>query len=175
MGLKHRWVQHTILIVLLVLGTAAIVSFLREGSGPPAAGDAAPRFTAAGLDGHSVSLSELKGRPKVLNFWGTFCQPCREEMPALQKQADQWVKEGVQVIGMNLGENGVTVRSYLEQHGIRFPVYLDTDDSIRQAYGVNQFPTTFFIRPDGTILKIRVGQMDEAFIEQSVRELLAKG
>lgn len=111
----------------------------------------------------------------VLNFWGTFCQPCREEMPALQKQADQWVKEGVQVIGMNLGENGVTVRSYLEQHGIRFPVYLDTDDSIRQAYGVNQFPTTFFIRPDGTILKIRVGQMDEAFIEQSVRELLAKG
>jgi peroxiredoxin len=173
MGKHKRHIQMVILAALIILGGVTVARALFNGSGIPEKGDKAPSFTVKGLDGETHERKDLDGKPVVLNFWGTFCPPCTEEMPALQKQADRWASEGVSVIGMNLAENAVTVNSFLTQYGIRFPIYMDADETVRKAYGVHQYPTTFFIKPDGRIFEIKVGKMDENYIEQTVTALLA--
>jgi len=110
----------------------------------------------------------------VLNFWATYCEPCRNEMPALQKQMDKWADSGLVVIGMNVGEGQVTVRSFIEQYKVKFPIYMDPDDAIRKEYGVLNYPTTFFIKPDGSIHLIKVGEMTETFIEQTITGMVGR-
>lgn len=174
MGKNRKWIQIVILAAVLVIGGLTIGSAIfKDSDGIPRTGDKAPDFATKGLDGKSYKLADLKGKPIVLNFWGTFCPPCRTEMPDLQKQADKWSASGVTIIGMNLGENAVTVKSFIDQYKIRFPIYMDEEDTIRKAYGVNQYPTTFFIRPDGKIHEIKIGVMDEAYIDQTVTAMLA--
>lgn len=164
-----------ILLAVMVIGGIAIGSSLFKETTAPKPGTKAPDFKVLGVDGKVHRLADYKGKYVVLNFWGTYCPPCREEMPALQRQADKWSAADVVVIGMNVAENQVTVKSFLNQYGIRFPVLLDEKDEIRKSYGVLQYPTTFFLKPDGTIDQIKVGQMDEAFIERAVSGMLASG
>lgn len=168
-----QWLQIAVLAVVVLAGGLAIGNALFNREQIPRAGDKAPPFQVGDLEGGRRSLSEWAGKPLVLNFWGTFCPPCTEEMPALQRQSAKWAERGVGVVGMNLGENAVTVRSFIQQYGIRFPIYMDVDDTVRKAYGVNQYPTTFFIRPDGRIHKIIIGKMDEATIDSTVEAMLA--
>jgi peroxiredoxin len=168
-----QWLQIIVLAVVVLAGGLAIGNALFNREQVPRAGDKAPPFQVADLEGVRRNLGDWAGKPLVLNFWGTFCPPCTEEMPALQNQAAKWAEQGVGVVGMNLGENAVTVRSFIQQYGIRFPIYMDVDDTVRKAYGVNQYPTTFFIRPDGRVHKIIIGKMDEAMIESTVEAMLA--
>ncbi|WP_438445560.1 peroxiredoxin family protein [Gorillibacterium sp. sgz5001074] len=174
MGKNRKWIQLVILGAILLIGGWTIGTSLTERSDQiPQNGDKAPEFSVKGLDGSALKLSDLKGKPVVLNFWGTFCLPCRDEMPALQRAADKWASSGVTVLGMNLGENAVSVKSFVEQYKVRFPVYLDKDETIRKRYGVMSYPSTFFIRPDGTIFEKKIGEMDDAYIEQTLTALLA--
>lgn len=174
MGKNRKWIQISILAVVLLIGgwTIGTAVFGKNGK-IPQAGDKAPAFSVKGLDGSTLKLSDLKGKPAIINFWGTFCLPCREEMPALQKAADKYGSSGVKVIGINLGENAVSVQSFLEQYKVKFPIYLDQDETIRKRYGVMYYPSTFFLLPDGTIHTVKVGEMDEAYIDQTVAALLA--
>lgn len=169
---SKKWMQIAILALVILAGGLAIGNALFNKERIPRAGDRAPQFKVADLDGTRRSLNDWADKPLVLNFWGTFCPPCKEEMPALQRQAAKWAERGVGVVGMNLGEDAVTVRDFVRQLGIQFPIYLDTDDVVREAYGVNQYPTTFFIQPDGRIYTIIIGQMDEATIESTVESML---
>lgn len=174
MGKNRKWIQTAILAVVLLIGGWTIgTSLFGDTEKAPQAGDKAPSFAVKGMDGKTLKLDDLKGKPAVVNFWGTFCEPCRNEMPALQKQADKWAPSGLAVIGMNLGENAVTVKSFIEQYKVRFPVYLDEEEAVRKRYGVMYYPTTFFLKPDGTVFRIKVGEMDEAYIDQTVSDLLA--
>ncbi|MDG0789706.1 redoxin domain-containing protein [Cohnella ginsengisoli] len=88
-------------------------------------GSEAPAFELLGLDGQAHSLESYRGKPLVINFWGTFCPPCRNEMPALQAQYDKWKDQGVQLVGINLSEDRVSVGSFLRSYDIHFPVLLD--------------------------------------------------
>lgn len=167
-----KWVQTAVLAVVVLAGGLAIGNALFNREQVPRTGDKAPPFQVTDLEGAGRTLGDWTGKPLVLNFWGTFCPPCTEEMPALQRQAAKWAEQGVGIVGMNLGENAVTVASFIRQYGIQFPIYMDVDDSVRKTYGVNQYPTTFFIRPDGKIHKIIVGKMDEAVIDSTVQDML---
>ncbi|MDF2939268.1 MAG: thiol-disulfide oxidoreductase [Paenibacillaceae bacterium] len=168
-----KWVQIAVLALVVLAGGVTIGNALFNRDQIPRAGDRAPQFKVVDLDGAGHSLGDWAGKPLVLNFWGTFCPPCTEEMPALQHQSAKWAERGVGVVGMNLGENAVTVRSFVQQYGVEFPIYMDMDDAVRKAYGVNQYPTTFFIKPGGRIYKIIIGKMDEATIESTVESMLA--
>lgn len=173
MGKQKKWAQTLILAALLLVGGFTIGRTLFEGNAAaPQPGGQAPEFTVKGIDGNTYKLGSLKGKPVVLNFWATYCEPCAAEMPALQRQADRWTAEGVHVIGMNLAENAVTVQGFLREYNLRFPIYMDKDESIRKAYGVYQYPTTFFIRPDGTVMEIKIGGMSEDYIAQTISALL---
>ena len=120
-------------------------------------GSLAPDFQLQDLDGNTVSLSDLRGSPVMLNFWATWCGPCREEMPYLQQIYDEWQDQGLVILTINLRESQTTVRQFMEDLGLTFPALLDTNGAVTERYNVIAIPTTFFINKYGIIQVIKVG------------------
>jgi peroxiredoxin len=173
---KNRKVlQLAIMLVVLVIAVLTVAGNMTSKHSYPKTGDAAPDFTLTGLDGKSYQLSDFKGKTVLLNFWATYCEPCRLEMPAIQKQAEAQAGQGVVVLGINIGETQVTAQSFVNQIGVHFPILLDSQEEIRRKYGVKDYPTSFFIGPDGKVKLIRVGWMDESFLQTTFRDLLGPG
>ncbi len=176
MGKHKKWVQLAIFAVVLVVGALTIISNLTASGSEkyPQAGGKAPDFSLLGLDGRVHQLSDYKGKPVLINFWGTFCPPCKEEMPALQRQYEKWSKEGVVFLEVNVDKNKITVQSFMEQYKLNLPVLLDPQEKVRKQYGVMDYPTTFFIQADGSIDSKKIGAMDESFIDQTLAALKTK-
>ena len=124
---------------------------------PP--GQAAPSFSLVGLDGKLHRLTDYRGKRVVLNFWATWCVPCRLEMPLLQKTHEQLQNNGLVVIGINMAEDEPAVRQYVGDLGITFPILLDTDRIATIQYKVIGLPTTFFIDTEGVIRASQVGPL----------------
>jgi len=137
-------------------------------------GDKAPDFSLIGLDGKEHRLSDYKGKAVLVNFWGTFCPPCKEEMPAMQRQYEKTNRDSIEFLAVNLAESPITVQNFISQNKITFPVLLDDKEEIRKKYGVINYPTTFFVGPDGKIASIKVGMMSEEFIEQTIAQVTKK-
>ena len=137
----------------------------------PLQGHPAPDFTLQTLDGATLSLSDLQGQAVVLNFWATWCPPCRAEMPELQAAYEDFGPGGLVVLGVNQGEEQAAVQAYLDELNLTFPVVLDTQFEASEIYQVNSLPTTFFIDRDGVIREIVVGQMNAALLRQQIRSI----
>jgi thiol-disulfide isomerase/thioredoxin len=120
-------------------------------------GDLAPDFELKDLDGKTVSLRGLRGRPVLLNFWATWCPPCRAEMPYLQQVFEEWQGKELAVLTIDIGESRATVQNYLQSYNLALPVLLDTKKTVAYKYGFRYVPTTFFIDKDGVIQRMRVG------------------
>ncbi|GIP31523.1 thiol-disulfide oxidoreductase ResA [Paenibacillus sp. J2TS4] len=169
----RKWIQIGILSVFVVLGAVTIAGTFSASGSLAKEGNQAPEFTLYDLNGQKHSLSDFRGKAVIVNFWGTFCPPCKNEMPAIQNQYDKWKDQGLEVLGLNLGESKVTIDSFVRQEGIRFPVLMDRNlDTASNKYNVTRYPTTFFVRPDGVIHKVFVGEMNEQIIEGFVREIM---
>lgn len=171
MGKNRRWIQIVVFSAILLIGGYTIGMSFWNKETPVKIGYKAPNFNLLGLDGQQYKLSDLKGKSVVVNFWGTFCPPCVEEMPALQRQHDQWNPKNVEVLGINLNESKVTVSSFVKQNEITFPILLDNDET-RKAYKVRSYPTTFFIDSNGIIRDIFVGGMKENDILLRINKLM---
>lgn len=158
-------------VLLLALVFALYSSFVKDPNAVKVGSDA-PNFSLEQLNGPEMALSELKGKGVVLNFWGTWCEPCKEEMPALQKQYDQFKDKGLVVLGVNIGESPVAVEPFIQQYGVSFPILLDRQSQITKLYRIGPIPTTFFISPDGEVEEIFIGQLNEAMISSKVAKIL---
>jgi peroxiredoxin len=158
-------------VLLIALVFALYTSFVKDPN-QVKAGHEAPNFRLQQLNGSVMKLSDLKGKAVVLNFWGTWCEPCKAEMPALQKQYDTHKEKGLVVIGVNIGETPVAIQSFVDQYGVSFPILLDRDLQITKLYRIGPIPTTFFIDRDGEIEEIFVGQMTDTIISQKVAQIL---
>lgn len=168
---------------LLALILAALVFFTtgKSGSTPPPVSTAvapevgaiAPDFELRALTGETIRLSDLRGRPVILNFWATWCPPCRREMPALEVVWQQYNRGDVMVLGVDQGESPAVVEEFIRTAaGVSFPLLLDMDQSVGDAYLVHSMPTTFFIDAAGHIRDIRVGgPMELEFLNEQVRRL----
>ena len=109
----------------------------------------------------------------MLNFWATWCPPCRAEMPYLQQIYDEWKGRGLALLTIDVGESPSRVRSYLQSNNLSLPVLLDTGKEVRDKYGVRAYPTTFFIDEDGIIRGVKVGAFrSKAEIEQYLRKIV---
>jgi peroxiredoxin len=172
MGKNRRTIQIIIFVAVLLIGGYTIGSSLFSKESIPKEGSTAPAFTLSGLDGKKHGLSDYKGKVVVVNFWGSWCEPCYKEMPAIQKQYAKWKDRGVEVLGLNLDESPVTIQSFVRQYGLTFPILIDSELRMRNKYHVSYYPTTFFINSSGKIEKIQVGGMDEAYIEQTLTAML---
>ena len=144
-------------------GAASVLQSLLTITGPeqPATnpGGRAPSFSLQSTDGRQVTLAELAGRPLVINFWATYCPPCKAEMPMLQRRVN--AASGVRLVLINEGESSQRARDFLLSIGIQQAALLDSDLKIGRAYGVLPLPTTVFVRADGSIAGRRVGEMDD--------------
>ncbi|WP_051276506.1 TlpA family protein disulfide reductase [Desulfovirgula thermocuniculi] len=135
-------------------------------------GRQAPDFTLPAPDGKKVTLSSLRGKPVVLNFWATWCPPCREEMPAIQEFYRQKGRE-VEVLAVNLTSSERSpgaVQEFLKENGYTFPVLLDGRGEVAGLYLVRAIPTTFFLDGDGVIRYRHTGPLTL----QDMLEILAK-
>lgn len=139
----------------------------------PEVGHPAPDFSLPALDGTEIRLADLRGKPIILNFWATWCPPCRREMPALEIVWQQYDRGDVMVLGVDQGESVSLVSEYVRQNvGVTFPLLLDRRQDVGDLYLVRSLPTTFFIDADGIIREIRVGgPMEVDFLNEKVREI----
>ncbi|SET54025.1 thiol-disulfide oxidoreductase ResA [Paenibacillus sp. NFR01] len=174
MGKARKPIQIVILFLIVLFGGYAIASSVMGGDGSLKEGSKAPDFELLGLDGQTHSLKEYKGKAVVLNFWGSWCAPCVKEMPALQKQWQKWKEQGVVVLGVNVGEDRMTVENFVKQVDIDFPVVMDTGRDAVRSYGVSPLPTTFFINAKGKVDSIHIGQLDLSSLEGQIGKLVAK-
>ncbi len=136
----------------------------------------APDFVLAAPNGDELRLSDFLGQPVLLNFWATFCLPCREEMPALQRLWNEYSKDGLVVLAVAADRgNPAQVTSFIESGDFRFPVLLDTDGEVRRQYEVQVLPTTYLIGADGRFTGRMIGPRDwsSAGYRQLIRTLLA--
>lgn len=150
-----------ILILVLLLGGCS-PSFERAGSqqsvaAAPQVGKPAPDFQLPNLEGQYISLSSLRGKPVLINFWATWCPPCREEMPYLQQVYDGWSGKGLVLLTIDIGESAATIKEFMQNNNLTMPVLLDTSQSIAQMYNITAIPTTFLIDKDGIIRVKRIG------------------
>ena len=161
-----------IIIVLLFIAGGCNSSPQVPGGIGTDIGSMAPDFQLMNIEGQNVALSDLSGSPVILNFWASWCGPCREEMPFLQQIYEEWQDKGVLLLGINLREDPSTITDYMQGNGLSFPVLLDTDGSVTQNYDVLGIPTTFFIDIDGIIQMRKLGPFtDVSEIEDYISEI----
>ena len=121
------------------------------------AGNLAPDFELDNLEGQTISLGDLRGSPVLVNFWATWCPPCRAEMPYLEEVYKEWSGKGVAFLAINMGESSSQVGEFIQSHTLALPVLLDARQDIAQRYNIQYIPTTFFIDKDGIIQNVKVG------------------
>jgi peroxiredoxin len=151
-----------LLLSIVVLGAAMASCSSTPAPAPeqPSQGDGmAPDFQLQNLDGQTVSLSSLRGRPVMLNFWATWCGPCQMEMPYMQEvfEDSDWDEQGLVLLAVNVGDSPSEIRSFMEDNGLSFTVLMDTDKSVALDYNVRGIPSTFFIDKNGIIKDVKVG------------------
>jgi peroxiredoxin len=135
---------------------------------------AAPDFTLLNIDGQQVSLQQYRGKVVFLNFWATWCIPCREEMAALERLHQTYQAQDLAIISIDLKEGADQVKAFFQKHSLSFPSLLDPNGTVFRDYLVAGMPTTYLIDRDGTLLARGVGGRDWTRAEalQLIQELL---
>ncbi len=140
-------------------------------------GAAAPEINLKSMTGDQIVLSQLVGRPVLVNFWATWCGPCREEFPAINRKYKQYQQQGFVVIGVNSSDPNSDdgVLTFMKNTLVNFPVVRDPDDRVNRMYRVNGLPTSIFIDRQGTVRDIVVGgPMTDDFLDQEIAKISAQ-
>jgi peroxiredoxin len=168
-----RWTMSVILGAAVMVVLALLLVPRNQTWDSLIAGEPAPSFDLPALTGGRVKLADLKGKPVVLNFWASWCTPCRKEMPDFQALYDKYQDTGLQVYGINVGESKVTVENFRSQVGANFPILIDEGDQAQTAYRILPLPATFFIDGTGKIRAVYQYQMNRAQMESEITRLLS--
>lgn len=159
-----------LIVIFLVLALLGYALFGERESvkTSPLVGKEAPQFTLKLFDGKRVSLDELKGKTVLLNFWASWCMPCRQEARALEQSWLKYKDKNVVFIGVNVWDEDSSAASYIEKFGGGYPHGIDPDEEIQVDYGVGGVPETYFISPSGIITDKYNGPLTEEMIDYYV-------
>jgi peroxiredoxin len=172
-GLNMNKMLKVILPIILILGLSITGCAAESESAEAKVGQPAPNFQLKNLDGESVSLKDLKGKPVLLNFWSTRCNPCVREMPFLQEIYDEWSSKGLILLAINIGDGPSAIKGFLQDHNLALPVLLDIEGTLAQRYNIIGIPTTFFIDTDGVIQEKIIGAFpNKAEIEKRLPKIV---
>jgi peroxiredoxin len=163
-------------LVMLIVGAAVIDRIPRQSGGAqvatPAAkeskpvsnvktgnriGDTAPDFALKTTDNRDIKLSDYRGKNIILNFWASWCGPCRYEMPALETIHEKWSKADVVVLAVNVQDGYENARLYAKTNGLTFTIPVDIPGKVAEQYGARGLPTSFIIDSEGVIKSIKIG------------------
>ena len=168
-----------ILTLVLLVTACSAGSEPLDGESPTAPvegaqiGNLAPDFQLQNVDRQTVSLGNLQGKPVLINFWATWCPPCRDEMPYIQEIYEEWSDKGLVVLAINLGESSSKAEEFMQSYNLSFTVLLDTKQDVAQRYNITGIPTTFFIDKDGIIQDKVIGAFqNKAQIENRLSKIM---
>ena len=158
-------------VILILAAAAAAVAYgviaLHGGHQSPASerltslvGRPAPAFSLQDLDGRTVTLADASGKPLLINTWATWCVPCREEMPAIQRAYEAHQSAGLRVLAVDALEDAASVRAFESKFHLSLPAVIDSG-SFQKAYGVVGLPSSFFVDRHGIVRAVQLGQMNE--------------
>lgn len=135
----------------------------------------APGFSATTLDGETLSLASLRGRPVIVNFWGPSCVPCRDEFPLFKAKLAEHADEGLAILGVLMYDAPAPARDFIAEFGATWPTVDDPDGAIREAYRVAARPQSYFIDRDGILRAIQVGELRDAEFERHYALIAGSG
>ncbi len=176
------WIILALVLVVVIAGAVVVYPKLSENySAPPTENPeetekvTATDFTVYDSEMNEVKLSDYFGKPIIINFWASWCGPCKSELPAFDK-AYQSNKDDVVFLMVNLadgyGEDVEGIGKFMSHYGYTFPVYYDIDHNAAYNYGVSSIPETVFINADGSLLERRIGAMSEIELEEYIKKLI---
>ena len=177
---RLRWNLFSVIILLAGVGwiwlSKAPPGITTGGDIPaPRQGFKAPDFTLQTLDGQTISLSSLRGRPILINLWASWCPPCKSEMPAFEKVYNDYKNQGFVILAINATNQDTLTNAseFVSQNQLTFPILLDSDGQVSQNYQLRSLPTSFFVDKSGVIRDVIVGgPMSEALLRIRVKNLL---
>lgn len=195
MNKKLGWLLGLLALVLLIGGASVLYNRMSAAAAPPppvAATPtetetteeeavepvAAPDFTALDSEGNSVQLSDHLGTPVILNFWASWCSPCKSEMPDFDAAYQQYGDE-IQFMMVNMTDGGQetleSAKDFIAESGYSFPVFFDTEYSAAMAYGVSSIPATYFVNAEGNLVAYGIGPLDLEALETGIGMLQGSG
>jgi cytochrome c biogenesis protein CcmG, thiol:disulfide interchange protein DsbE len=152
---------------------ASVVSLTGiQGVATPRVGEPAPTFSLVSIDGSTTSLSDLRGHPVLVNFWASWCPPCRGEMPDIDRVAAEYRDSGLVVVGVDLEEDREPVARYAQTLGLGLTLLLDPGGSVSTRYNVTGLPTSYFVDRDGLIRDRNVGPLTPKGLRSKVAQIL---
>ena len=174
-----RWIQ--VLVFVLIIGLILLFAFgLRARGETQVSSGPAPEFTITSFEGQTIKLSELRGKVVVINIWASWCPPCRDEAPFLQKTWQQYKDRGVVFIGVDYVDSETAAKAYLKEFGITYFNGPDIGSEIYQRFRAKGVPETYFVGKDGNLAGNTLGPiardsayMTERAFVQKMEELLA--
>ena len=133
----------------------------------------APEFVLRDLDGNQHRLSDYRGQVVIINFWATWCPPCREEMPSMQRAWESLKNDGIHMLAINVGEDEDTIFQFTANYPVDFPLLMDSDSGVINQWPVRDLPTTFVVDPKGRISYRAIGgrEWDDPALLSLVRAL----
>jgi peroxiredoxin len=170
---KHLLLSLALLALAGPLRVSAAAPADDEGLTPMPDRPSAPAFDLKDPQDRPQRLADYRGKTVILNFWATWCPPCREEMPSMQRAHEAVSGDGIALVAINVGEDAETIREFLDSYPVEFPLPMDLDSSVVQSYPVKGLPTTFVIDPDGRLAYVATGgrEWDDPKILEQVRSL----
>jgi|GEM_PF-1098641 len=173
---KRDWIDLIVTVAILgavwIFFTRVPVEAASATTPQPRVNFPAPALALATLDGKNISLTDLRGQVVLVNFWATWCPPCRAEMPEIQNAYDKYRAQNFTVLAVDVAEDEATIAPFVQEFKLTFPILLDRDTAVSKKYSVLGLPTSFFIGRDGTIRAVNLGAMNRAYIESQLAPLL---
>ncbi|ETT40477.1 MULTISPECIES: TlpA family protein disulfide reductase [Paenibacillus] len=167
---KQWWILSTIIVLAII---AIIQSTSVRTEELPKTGYQAPNFSLQALDGQTYSLQSLNGKPVVINFWASWCGPCKIEAPELVRLYDKY-KARIEIYAVNVtaSDSIEGAKAFAQDFGFQFPVLIDEKGEVAQKYAIRPIPTTLFVNSEGIIIEQVIGLVDPQTMESKFRRLL---
>lgn len=160
--------KHRFLLTFLMMNIAFVYVSAQTSSK-----QLAPNFSLKTADGTTIELAKLKGKVVVINFWATWCPPCRAEIPDFIRIQEQYKNKGLVIVGISLDQKGwPAVNSFAEKTKFNYPIVLGNEDIVNAYGGIEAIPTSFFIDKKGFIIDKQVGMLTKEAFEQKLKSLL---